>query len=166
MPRHPRTPHDQRLGAILVFELAADLDHAREGLLAARRLGNRHLQWTLASEPINQRHLAQIAHVARDRERADLVLLQGAAERVREVHVVRTHRHVLLHGPRLPHDRCLDDERSRCLTASQDAVAVQQVAPGETRVASLPGRAVSVCGRAEVHPHRVGCCGGSPAGPT
>ena len=40
---------------------------------------------------------------------------------------------------------------------------MQQVAPREAGVAALPGRAMSVRGRAEVYPHRPGCRGHSPA---
>jgi len=64
--RHAGASHHHRLRPVLFFELTPNLDHALERPLPARRLRNRHVERALAGKPIDEPHLAQITHVARD----------------------------------------------------------------------------------------------------
>ena len=70
MTRHAGASHHDRVRAILVLQRPSDFDHPRQRLLACG-FGNRQFERTLAGEAIGEPHLAQIAHVARDRALQD-----------------------------------------------------------------------------------------------
>ena len=57
MPRHAGASHDHGFGAVLLLQLAPDLDHAPERALSARGFGHGHFQRALSGEAINKRHL-------------------------------------------------------------------------------------------------------------
>ncbi|MBN8944827.1 MAG: hypothetical protein J0H01_35305 [Rhizobiales bacterium] len=69
--RHAGTAHDDHAGAIELFQRAADRDHSRQPAFSRRGFRDRHLQRPLAGKAIHQRHLRQIADMARDRAGAD-----------------------------------------------------------------------------------------------
>src|SRR5262245_57211859 len=64
---HAGTAHDDDVGAVLVAQLLADLDHAVERLLAGGRLGHAHVERSLAGETVGEPHLPQVAHVPANR---------------------------------------------------------------------------------------------------
>ena len=63
MSRHAGATHDDHVRAVAVAQCAADLDHAIERLLAARRLGNAHVERPLAREPRLEPHLPQVTQM-------------------------------------------------------------------------------------------------------
>src|SRR5262245_25081666 len=71
MARHAGTTHHQCLGAVLLLQVAPDIDHALERLFAACRLGDRHVERTLPGKAVHEPHLEQIALVPGDRTLAD-----------------------------------------------------------------------------------------------
>src|SRR5262245_39149755 len=71
MARHAGTAHHQCLGAVFLLQMAPDIDHALERLVAACRLGDRHFERTLTGKAVHEPHLEQIAPVPGDRTLAD-----------------------------------------------------------------------------------------------
>src|SRR5262245_61135511 len=71
MARHAGAAHPYRFRAVLVPELAADVDHAVERLFAGRGLVNGHFEGTLTGKAFDERHLPQITRVPPDRALPD-----------------------------------------------------------------------------------------------
>src|SRR5262245_10375844 len=71
MACHSGATHDHRLGAVLVSQLSSDINHAPQRLFAARRLGHRHFERALASKPVGEPHLKQIALMSGNRALVD-----------------------------------------------------------------------------------------------